>query len=760
MLAIYCLLFSLLTSITIFLDTSGFVHGTDSQYSKRGENTTLYYGCQEYSGVFHCDRLHNKFTSYRVGSNSSTLYHVTDTPTFVTGKEGNAIQMYANHLKSITFSNTSKILAKQFSIAFWIRGTNLLDNTHSPQTGHALSQFNDRVTSGWSFNTENMQDLTKESITFVVFNEKGQPFSSPKIPIYHNNSFTHIVGTFDGSLIRVYKDGKLFGENKFNGTYNYQINTPLTLGVSSGDPMELYWTGNMDDLIYYNKAISIDEVKQIYNNEYPTNLTSKDLVGHWKFDGDLKDISGNNYHGSERTLISSMVFAPDGRLFFSEKDTGNIKIMKDGNVNFEPFARLYDYYSNWEQGLLGLAIDPNFKENHFIYLFYTSVDKNTGNPFNRIVRFTDVNSQGKNETVILDNLPASKGYHSGGAMSFGVDDKLYVTIGDATRHIRCGNLPNSTGAKCAAQDPSSLLGKVLRINKDGSIPNDNPYPNSPIYNTGHLNMYGIAFDKSGFGLVSENGDWLYDEINTIEKGANYGSPTIQPFNIDPELSSNSIKPLRTYYIPNCLTQMIYYDGNKIPPLKGEFLAGALSRSSSILALQIDTSNKQVVEEHAISLNNFPNNQIVALAKSPDGDIYYASYDINRLDSVNFNGKSQSLFPIQIDYSSSISELNGLIFIPSNNELRVDLKNDAHRNDTVDTNDNNSKILNAHLTIKIPNKLLDEIISVKAKIDGLNRTQSEIMEFGIHKLLNSNDTVLNISLKDTGQYQLSIIGRPQ
>ena len=100
------------------------------------------------------------------------------------------------------------------------------------------------------------------------------------------------------------------------------------------------------------------------------------------------------------------------------------------------------------------------------------------------------------------------------------------------------------------QSNSSYLGKILRINKDGTIPSDNPFPNSPVYTLGHRNMFGIAFDnKDNIGIVTENGDVLYDEINLIKKGGNYGYPIFQPSNISPELSNSTldIKPLRSYW---------------------------------------------------------------------------------------------------------------------------------------------------------------------------------------------------------------------
>ena len=723
------------------------------------QKSTKYFGCEVSSTLVHCDRLHNKLESFKIQSNSTTLYQAEAMPVFVSGKDGLAVQMYANHRQSIIFSNTTEFSPKQFSIAFWIKGTKLLDKTNSPDVGHIISQYNEQITAGWSFNALNLQNLHNESLNFVVYNDMGQAFSPPDIPIFRKNGFVHIVGTFDGSTIKVYRDGTFFGEAKFNGVYDNHIEYPLTLGVSSSRPLLAFGTGSIDDLRYYDRVISKDEIKQIYNKEqHLANTTSKDIIGHWNFNGNLNDISGNNHHGKERTLISSMVFAPDGRLFFSEKDTGYIKVMKNETVISKPFATISDYYSNWEQGLLGLAIDPDFKNNHFIYLFYTSVNKETGNPFNRIIRFTDVDSHGRNKVVIFDNIPASKGYHSGGAMVFGPDNKLYVTIGDATQNTGCGNMPNSTGDQCPAQDPSSQLGKVLRLNRDGSIPKDNPYPDSPVFNIGHLNMYGIAFDESGFGLVSENGRFNYDEINTVERAANYGSPTLQSPDSDPEISQNSSKPLRSYYDGKCLTGLIFYNGDKISQLKGKFLVGTFKSSSPIYALQVDKGSKQIVGELAIFLNNFPNNQVVALAQSPTGEIYYASYEINKLDSVNSTKKIQTLFPIEMNYSSPVVNITHLSFIPSNNEIRIDVDSGINKNILINTDNINTKHSIANLTVAIPKALLHQIDNVTSRINNLTSIQSEIVDYTITDHPNHNDTIVNISFKDDGHYRVSISGK--
>ena len=371
----------------------------------------------------------------------------------------------------------------------------------------------------------------------------------------------------------MYKNGILLGITGFNGKYISDPGLPLMIGSSAYCLTCNLWSGIIDEFRFYDRAINQSEVKEIFFNDSPSTVPDG-LVGYWTFENSLNDISGNKNNGNLDSIITNMAFTPDGRLFFDEKNSGKIKIMKGDRVLPTPFATVSDYYTSWEQGLLGLAVDPKFEQNHFVYLYYTAIDNKTGQAqvFNRLVRFTENNNQGTDMVVLIDKIPASKGYHSGGALTFGPDDKLYVGIGDATQHI-------------FAQDGGIVTGKVLRINRDGTIPQDNPFPNSPVYTIGHRNIFGLAFDKKdGVGIITENGDFHYDEINLIQKGGNYGFPTLQPPNIAPELSTNnsSIKPLRSYWQTIAPTQAIYYDGDKVPELKNKFLFGTFMGISMLL----------------------------------------------------------------------------------------------------------------------------------------------------------------------------------
>jgi hypothetical protein len=342
-------------------------------------------------------------------------------------------------------------------------------------------------------------------------------------------------------------------------------------------------------------------------------------------------------------------------------------------------------------------------------------------------------------------------------MAFGPDHKLYVTIGDATQNTGCGNMPDSVEAICPAQDSSNLLGKVLRINRDGSIPTDNPYPNSPVFNIGHLNMYGIAFDDSGLGLVSENGRFHYDEINTVEKAINYGSPTIQYPDSNPEISSNSSKPLRTYYDAKCLTSLIYYNGKKIPLLNNKFLVGTFKSSSPIYALQVDSGSKKIVGELAIFLNNSLNNQVVSMAHGPNGDLYYASYEINKLNSVDSTHRIQTFFTVEITPSSPSIKITDFTFLTSKNKVRIEIDNNIDNYNLKKKYNFDTIQSAANLTIIIPNTLVKNIDNVTSTFSHTKTIQYNLANITMQDDNNTNDTAFNISFKDFGHYTLQISG---
>ncbi|GEN49419.1 PQQ-dependent sugar dehydrogenase [Alkalibacterium pelagium] len=164
-----------------------------------------------------------------------------------------------------------------------------------------------------------------------------------------------------------------------------------------------------------------------------------------------------------------------------------------------------------EAGLLGFVLDPDFLENSTAYA-YCTYDGSNGS-LNRIVTLQLNEGVWREENVLLDEIPSGRVHH-GGRLAIGPDGLLYATTGDAS-------IPE------LAQDLESLAGKILRLNRDGSIPSDNPFADSYVYSYGHRNPQGLTWSSEGTMYSSEHGATANDEINLIEAGENYGWPIIE-----------------------------------------------------------------------------------------------------------------------------------------------------------------------------------------------------------------------------------------
>ena len=210
----------------------------------------------------------------------------------------------------------------------------------------------------------------------------------------------------------------------------------------------------------------------------------------------------------------ALAFAPDGRIFYTEKDTGNIRIVQsNGTLLSAPFATVPNLYNGGESGLLGIAFDPAFINNHYVYVYYTDQDS-ASYTRGHILRYTDNSNVGANPTAIFSVTSSAPGtmYHNGGYIKFGPDGKLYAMVGEFHQGSQ-------------AQNITSMTGKMLRMNSDGSVPADNPVTGSLDWAWGIRNSFGFDFDPSNNRLIATMaGPSSDDKILIIVKGGNYGWP--------------------------------------------------------------------------------------------------------------------------------------------------------------------------------------------------------------------------------------------
>lgn len=294
-------------------------------------------------------------------------------------------------------------------------------------------------------------------------------------------------------------------------------------------------------------------------------------------------------------------FAADGRIFFTER-VGNLRVIENGLVS-EPIISLK--VSGTEGGLLGLALDPSFEENHYLYLYYSYFD--FFDIYNRVVRYTESENQLSDETILLDKIPGSK-WHDGGRIKFGPDGKLYITTGDAANY----NL---------AQDLDSLAGKILRINPDGTIPEDNPFTDSVIFSYGHRNSQGIDWHpNSGILVATEHGPsgergYAHDEVSVIVSGKNYGWPDIIGDETSEDLENPILHTGEDTWAPS---GAVFYDSDKILDWYGKYFIATL-RGEHLRMLDFDLENNIVISSEALFAGEY--GRLRNASMGPDGYLY-------------------------------------------------------------------------------------------------------------------------------------------
>lgn len=243
---------------------------------------------------------------------------------------------------------------------------------------------------------------------------------------------------------------------------------------------------------------------RLYGDYNSANIKANEVTSS-EFPYEIEIIAVNLY------VPWAIVESDEGKLYFTER-SGAIRIIEEGQLLKQPLITFRPpFISQGEGGLLGIALDPSYSQNHMMYAMHSYAEG--GQIYNRVVRLVERSNRASVDRVLIDKIPGGR-IHDGGRIKIGPDQRLYITTGDA-------------GNSMLAQELTSTAGKILRIELDGGVPEDNPFYNSPIYSLGHRNPEGLAWNSQNILYAAEHGQTAHDEINIIQPGANYGWPLVQ-----------------------------------------------------------------------------------------------------------------------------------------------------------------------------------------------------------------------------------------
>ena len=307
-----------------------------------------------------------------------------------------------------------------------------------------------------------------------------------------------------------------------------------------------------------------------------------------------------------------IAFLPDGNMLVTERPGTLRQVTKDGKVS-EPLDGVPKVYASGQGGLLDVALDPDFASNQLVYLSYS--EPSPEGSTTAVARGTLTDQGLKDAKVIFREVfPVDNGLHFGSRLAFTPDGKLFITLGERFQFD-------------PAQDLSNHLGKIVRINPDGSVPDDNPFlgqkdAQPEIWSYGHRNVQGAAIHpETGELWETEFGPFGGDELNIAKAGSNYGWPIVswgRHYNGKkiPEPTTHPEFAEAVYQWTPVISPsgMTFYTGEAIPPWRGNLLIAALS-SQAIVRLTLE-GNKVTAEER-IPMGE----RIRDVRQAPDGSVY-------------------------------------------------------------------------------------------------------------------------------------------
>jgi aldose sugar dehydrogenase len=315
-----------------------------------------------------------------------------------------------------------------------------------------------------------------------------------------------------------------------------------------------------------------------------------------------------------------ILWGPDSTIWMTER-LGRVSRVNPNTGLVTPLLTIPDVTSYTDfNGLLGMVLHPQFNTNPYVFVVYNYGPRSDYKE--KVVRYTYNGTTLLNPMIIVDNIKgidSGSAIHNGSRLLITQDLKLFITTGDA----QDTTLP---------QNMSSLNGKILRVNPDGSIPADNPFAGSPIWTLGHRNVQGIVMIDNKI-YISEHGPNTDDEINVLEKGRNYGWPFVRGMcNLANEQTfcntNNVAEPIRSWTPTIAPAGLEYYNHDLIPQWRNSFLLATL-KDKRLKQLRLNGSSISDTTDHFV--NQF--GRLRDLAISPEGKVYICTDNGNNTDVI-------------------------------------------------------------------------------------------------------------------------------
>jgi glucose/arabinose dehydrogenase len=325
-----------------------------------------------------------------------------------------------------------------------------------------------------------------------------------------------------------------------------------------------------------------------------------------------------------------MAWLPDGAILITER-SGQLRIARDGVLDPTPIAGVPEVFAVKQGGLMDVSLHPRFSENSWVYLTYSHGTRQANHTRVARAKF-DGNALSDLEVIFQVSQLKSGGQHFGSRIVWLPDDTLLIAIGDG------GNPPVQLDGdliRKQAQNRRSHLGKIIRLNDDGTIPNDNPFVESPdadpaIWSYGHRNIQGLTFDSQTRRIWStEHGARGGDELNLVEAGENYGWPLVTHSReysggiiSDQQSRPGMVEPKLVWTPAIAPSGLVIYDSDRVPQWQGDLFAGGLV-SRDVRHIELDESGN-VVNETSIDIGQ----RVRDVRQSPDGLLYILTDEAN------------------------------------------------------------------------------------------------------------------------------------